>query len=636
MLAKKILEKYWGYSKFRSLQQEIVESALQNQDTIALLPTGGGKSVCFQVPAIIKDGITIVVSPLIALMKDQVEQLKKRGIPAVAIHSGLSYREIDILLDNCVLGHVKLLYVSPERLKSELLIERAKRMQVAMLVVDEAHCISQWGYDFRPSYHEIPDFRKLFPSVPVMALTATATPEVRKDIEEKLELKDAKTFVSSFKRDNLSYSSFEEENKEAKLVDIMRKVPGSAIVYVKTRKRTKEIASLLYKAGISVDFYHAGLSNKERSQKQDAWVENRVRVIVSTNAFGMGIDKPDVRLVVHMDLPETLEAYFQEAGRAGRDGGKAYGVLLYNQTDLEELPLRVEEAYPQVDFIKKVYQCLANFYKIAVGSSNLSEYDFDLEELCKTYQLPSKETYNAIKKLELEGFIQLNEAFYLPSRIHFNIDHAEMYAYLIANSKQEPVIKTLLRIYGGELYTYYVSINEAYVARQMQVSVDEVLRQLDYLKKTNAAEYDKQKNKPQVVFTTMRYDASKLPFSIQLYEKLKKGAVQKAASVSSYAVNPVVCRSVLLVSYFGEEKAEECGVCDNCLKRKKKEQGDELKSIKAKILSILNSGPMQGADLVKLFSTLQKEILQTALKELLDDEEIYYGGDSKLYLKNID
>ena len=633
MISVKVLEKYWGYQKFRPLQGEIVQSILDGKDTLAILPTGGGKSVCFQVPGLILDGVTIVITPLIALMKDQVEQLKKRHIPAVAIHSGLNRREIDILLDNCVYGGVKFLYVSPERLKSDLLIERAKLMKVAQLVIDEAHCISQWGYDFRPSYLEIATFAAIFPKVPVVALTATATPEARKDILEKLVLREPNIFVQSFRRDNLSYSSFEEESKDKRLISILRSVHGSAIIYTRSRKRCQDLTTWLNRQGIPASFYHAGLSNKDRAHRQDMWIQNQSRVMVATNAFGMGIDKPDVRLVIHLDLPDTLEAYFQEAGRAGRDGRKAYAVALYNLNDIDELHKAMEESFPEVEFIKKVYQCLANYFKIAVGSSNLAEYDFDIEAFSTTYTLPVRKTYHAIKKLELEDFIQMNEAFYLPSRLNFLISHSDMYAFLIANRKVEALMKTLLRLYGGELYNNFVSINETYVSRQSGISIDEILKQLDYLQKSDVIVYEKQKNKPQIVFTRMRYDANKLPFDSAFYEKLKTNAIQKASAVASYIQNPVTCRSVLLSAYLGETDADACGVCDNCLKKKKQENSEALDLLKYRLLEALHKGPVTLKDWSDRMTTSDKETLKLIITQLLEDEVAFYGADGKLYLK---
>ena len=405
-----ILKQYWNYDSFRPLQEDIIQSILSRRDTLALLPTGGGKSVCFQVPALAKEGVCIVVTPLIALMKDQVEQLKRRRIMAAAIYSGMNWHEIDIVLDNCIHGTTKFLYVSPERLRTDIFLTRVKQMKVSLLAIDEAHCISQWGYDFRPAYLQIAAFRQLLPAVPLIALTASATDPVKIDICEKLEMREPAVFQSTFARANLSYSAFFEENKDARLLRILQNVQGSSIIYVRNRRRTKDVADWLNRNGIRADFYHAGVPNKQRSEKQEAWIRNRSRVMVATNAFGMGIDKPDVRSVIHIDLPDTLEAYYQEAGRVGRDGQRAYAVALYSQRDLDELARNVDQKYPPIDLLRRVYQALSNYYKVPVGGGEFDTFDFDLQDFTGTFGLPLSETHFAIKLIEEEGFVQLSEA----------------------------------------------------------------------------------------------------------------------------------------------------------------------------------------------------------------------------------
>ncbi|MDB5241899.1 MAG: RecQ family ATP-dependent helicase, partial [Spirosoma sp.] len=417
MTTRQILQQFWGYTTFRPLQEDVVNTVLARQDALVLMPTGGGKSVCFQVPTLAMKGVCLVVTPLIALMKDQVEQLRRRGIPAAAIYSGMNYREIDTTLDNCIYGNIKFLYLSPERLRTEIVIERTKLMTVCLLAVDEAHCVSAWGYDFRPPYLQIAEFRALIPDTPVIALTASATPEVQTDILDKLAMQSPAVFRQTFARPNLSYSVLLEENKEDRLRRILERVPGSAIVYVRSRKQTQQVAQMLIRQNITADFYHAGLTNEQRSAKQDAWIQNKTRVVVATNAFGMGIDKPDVRVVVHLDIPDSLEAYYQEAGRAGRDGQKAYAVMLYTTGDLENLLFRTEQLYQPVAMLRRVYQAIANYTAVPLGGGEFSSYDFDLSTFTTTFSLPSQETHYALKQLQLEGFIQLNENYFQPSKL---------------------------------------------------------------------------------------------------------------------------------------------------------------------------------------------------------------------------
>ncbi|MGB3616575.1 MAG: RecQ family ATP-dependent DNA helicase, partial [Catalinimonas sp.] len=492
-----ILKQYWGYDRFRPLQEEIIRSVLGGRDTLALLPTGGGKSVCFQVPALARDGLCLVVSPLIALMKDQVEQLRRRRVPAYALYSGIHPREIDVTLDNCVWGRAKFLYVSPERLQTDLLRERLKKMRVNLLAVDEAHCVSQWGYDFRPPYLEIGAFRDEFlADVPCVALTATATPAVRDDIADKLHLRDPAAFRKSFARANLSYSCFEEEDKRRRLLQILRNVPGTSVVYVRNRRRTREVAENLRQHQITADFYHAGLSVEERGRRQDAWLHNRTRVMVATNAFGMGIDKPDVRTVVHLDLPDSLEAYYQEAGRAGRDQKKAYAVALYDGQDLHELDRRAGQAYPAPEVLRRVYQALANYCKVAVGSSELASYELDLGAFQKAYQLPPVETYHALKRLEQEGLLQFNESFHQPSRLWLQVDNKSLYEFQVAHRHLDTVIKLLLRAYGGELFGQFVNVDERQIAHHLRTEVPTVQKLLAGLQAQGVAVYEPRSDRP--------------------------------------------------------------------------------------------------------------------------------------------
>lgn len=584
-----ILEQVFGYKEFRPVQLDIVMAALEGRDCLALLPTGGGKSVCFQVPALVKEGICVVVSPLIALMKDQVDNLRRRGILAAAVYSGMSKREIDTVLDNCIYGNYKFLYVSPERLKTEIFIERFKRMKVNLLAIDEAHCISQWGYDFRPPYLEIAQIRQYHPQVPCLALTASATLQVKQDIINKLELKNPAVYMRSFSRKNLSYSVRLVENKLEKAIEILQKIPGTAIVYMRNRKGTKEIASVLQQMGISATFYHAGLDNQLREERQQAWKNNKVRVMVATNAFGMGIDKPDVRLVVHLDLPENLENYYQEAGRGGRDELKAYAVLLTNEQDLKVLEERAALAYPPTDFLKKVYQSLANYYRMAVGSGLMVSFDFDLAQFTSTYNLDVLTTYNAVKVLQEEALVELSESFFSPSSIRFLVDHGKLYEFQIANAKLDPLVKVLLRSYGGELFVEYIKIQESKLSKAMNLPESEIVRQLEQMDKQGVLAYDKRKDQPQITFLTERYDAGKLPLNLKRIEERRQNAISKAASMIAYVKNASLCRSIQISQYFGEETDEICGICDVCVQKKRLShpKGDEVKN---RIIQTLKDG----------------------------------------------
>lgn len=629
-----VLKQYWGYDRFRPVQEEAIRSVLDGNDTLLLLPTGGGKSVCFQVPALVMDGVCIVVTPLIALMKDQVEQLKRRDIPAAAIHSGMNRHEIDITLDNCIHGQTKFLYVSPERLRTDIMIERTKHMKVCLLAVDEAHCISAWGYDFRPSYLLISDFRQLLPDVPVMALTATATEQVQIDIMNKLEMKSARVFRRSFARANLSYSTFLEENKERKLLQILKNVPGTAIVYVRTRKRTKELANWLTKQGIRATGYNAGLPFKERSERQAAWIKNEVGVVVATNAFGMGIDKPDVRVVVHFDLPDNLEAYYQEAGRAGRDEKKAFAVALYDKIDLEELAENVERKYPAMDVLRRVYQSLANYYKIHVGGGELVSHVFDIQHFTGIFGLAVNETHYALKLLEEEGFIQLSENFNDPARLHFQVDNRQLYDFQIRNPELDSFVKLLLRIYGGELFTEYVRISENELAQIYFVLEAEVIKKLNFLHERGIVDYEPRRDKPQLMFLTPRYEASQLPLNVFEIERRRERDRQKARAVIQYASNTNRCRTILLLEYFNEMDGSDCGVCDVCIKNKKSETSHEIDEVLGnKMLHYLKSfGAVTPRALSQIFEEVTEKTFLHTLKYLIEEEIIQYDPEGKLIL----
>ncbi len=629
-----ILKNYWGYDQFRPLQEEIIQSVLAKRDTLALLPTGGGKSLCFQIPALAQEGVCIVVTPLIALMKDQVEQLRRRKIMAAAIYSGMNWHEIDIVLDNCIHGTTKFLYVSPERLRTDIFLARAKMMKINLLAIDEAHCISQWGYDFRPSYLQIIDFRKLIPTVPVIALTATATEPVKLDICEKLEMQAPAVFQATFARSNLSYSAFFEENKDARLVRILQNVPGSAIIYVRNRRRTKEVSDQLNRQGIRSEFYHAGVPNKQRSEKQEAWIRNRVRVMVATNAFGMGIDKPDVRVVIHIDLPDNLEAYYQEAGRAGRDGQKAYAVALYSPKDLNELQRNVAQKYPPIELLRRVYQALANFYRVPVGGGELEYFDFDLQEFTGTFGLPVSETHYALKLLEEEGFVQLSEAYNSSSKIHIVVDNRALYDLQLKYPQYDSFIKLLLRMYGGEVFTQFVHISETAIGQKHYSMESDVVKLLQNLHDLGVLVYEKQKDKPQLSFLTPRYDAAMMPINALSIQERQETDLKRIEAVSNYVQHSTRCRTQLLQQYFGEQTDAACGICDNCLAKKKKTPSNpDNGKLKSEILRLLGLSPLTPQQLVASFGIKNEQAAIDTIRELLEDEVVIYEGEGTLRLR---
>jgi len=631
MLPIDVLRQYWGHDQFRPQQAEVIQSVLEGRDTLALLPTGGGKSVCFQVPALCREGICIVISPLIALMKDQVQNLKKKGIPALAIYAGMSYRDIDRLLDNCVYGEIKFLYLSPERLVSDLAIARIRQMKVNLIAVDEAHCISQWGYDFRPPYLEIAKIREFFPKIPVLALTATATPEVVSDIQEKLAFEEAQVFQSSFSRPNLAYIVRASEAKEDQLIDILQKVPGSGVVYVRNRRRTKEIAQLLQKKRISADFYHAGLTPDERSSKQDAWVAGRTRIMVSTNAFGMGIDKPDVRTVVHLELPDSLEAYFQEAGRAGRDGQKSYAVLLYNSGDRRSLEYQYEQAFPSLDEARKVYRALGSFFQLALGGGQGESYDFDIAAFCQNYQLEVIRVFNCLKLLEQEGLISLSEAVYTPSTLLIKVDKERLYDYQLKNPALDKLLKIILRSYQG-VFSNYVNFSEKKLTEYTKTSAELLQKQLLLMQQDQILEYNPQKDKPQLSFLRPREDANHLSFDTKLYNFRKTRHAERIKKAIAYA-EVSICRSQQLLHYFGEKDAPVCGVCDVCLQRKKQALDNEsFERLRQKITRLLSDEALPVKELVDSFAPkMHSDVLETLT--FMQQEGLIEEKNGKLYVR---
>ncbi len=629
-----ILKKHWGYDAFRPLQETIIQSVLEGIDTLALLPTGGGKSICFQVPALAKEGLCIVVSPLIALMKDQVENLKKRNIRAVAVTSAMHRNEMDVALDNCAYGSYKFLYVSPERLATDLFRERLKKMNVSLLAVDEAHCISQWGYDFRPSYLRIAELREMLPRVPVLALTATATPVVAKDIQKKLLFSKANLLKKSFERKNLAYVVQKEEDKQARLLKICAKVSGTGIVYVRHRKKTEETAKFLKRHLVAADFYHAGLGAKERDEKQTAWIKNKTRVIVCTNAFGMGIDKPDVRFVVHLDLPDCIEAYFQEAGRAGRDEKRSYAVLLYSETDKLNLQHNLEQGFPPADEIKKIYQALGNHFQLAIGAGENAVFDFDIQDFSRAYKLHAGTVFHALKFLEKEGYLVLGDSWFQPSRIKFIIGKQGLYNFQVASPKFDAFIKLLLRSYGGEAFGDFVRIDEAEIARRAGCKEAEAVEMLKQLDRSGVIAYAPQSETPRITFTLPRADTRNLKLSKENYSTLKARAQERMAEITRYASSARTCRSRMLLAYFGETDVKDCGVCDVCIEKRKKElSSEEFQAISGELKHLLGKKRFPLQELVGSVKTARETKTLLVIQWMIDNDELRYDEANKLQLK---
>lgn len=562
-----ILYRYWGYETFRPLQEDIIKSILEGKDTLALMPTGGGKSITYQVPGLYLDGTCIVVTPLIALMKDQVDTLRGLDIKASYIHSGMTYREMITTLDNCILGKYKFLYVSPERLSTSLFQDKLKDMSISLLVIDEAHCISQWGYDFRPDYLKIAELRQKIPQIPVLAVTATATPEVAKDIQEKLLFRAENVFRKSFRRSNLRYVVRYNEDKMQQLVYILSRIQGSAIVYVRSRRQTKEVAELLYREGVSVQFYHAGIDPEEKEARQQAWKEGRSRVMVATNAFGMGIDKPDVRLVVHLDMPSSPEEYYQEAGRAGRDGNTAYAVLLYSPTDKSKLHKRVADMFPEKEFITRVYEALCNYLQIAEGSGINTVRDFDLNLFCSVFKFPILPTYHALKILEQSGYIEYVEEAESQSRVMVTVQRDELYRLKVDDADTDTVLQCLLRSYTG-LFADYIFIKESLIERRTGLPSQTIYESLIYLGKLHILHYIPRKRMPFIYFSRSRTALKYLEIPRSAYEERKKRFSARIERILQYAMCDNVCRERLLLEYFGEENTGDCGGCDVCQKKK--------------------------------------------------------------------
>lgn len=626
-LFHQILHDYWGYSSFRPLQEQIIQSVWEGRDTLGLMPTGGGKSLTFQVPVMGMKGICLVVTPLISLMKDQVDNLRERGIKAAAVYSGMSREEIITTLENCIFGDYKFLYVSPERLSSDIFITKLQAMDVCLLVVDESHCISQWGYDFRPSYLKISGIRRLLEGVPVLALTATATKEVVDDIQEKLLFKEKNLFQKSFVRENLSYVVRNADNKLAELIHILQTVPGTSIVYVRSRKQTKEIALSLKKAGIMADFFHAGLSHEEKIYKQNAWKLDECRVIVATNAFGMGIDKPDVRTVIHMDLPNSPEEYFQEAGRAGRDEERSYAIILYTAADSTKLKKRITDAFPERDFILRVYEALGNYYQVAVGAGYNDVYDFSLHEFCVPFKLPFLQTHHALKILELAGYIEYTEEIDLRSRIQFLIYRDEMYSLRLDKDSDE-LLHAILRNYTG-VFSDDVYIDESMLAVRTGKSRKEVTEKLISLSRLRYIRYIPQKKTPFIVFTTSREETQFVSISRAVYEERKKRFEKRIHSMIGYVEEKAVCRSRMLLIYFDEKNPRDCGCCDVCLKKNETGLSNyEFRRIKEQVEMLLGDGqPRRINNLVDSVADENTEKVIWVIRFLIDAGELTLEDD---------
>ena len=626
-----ILRQYWGHTQFRPLQEDIIRSVLDGKDTLALLPTGGGKSVCFQVPAMAMDGICIVVSPLIALMKDQVENLKKRGIAAEAVYTGMNPAELRLTLEKAVKGELKFLYISPERLKNKQMKENISSMDVCLLAVDEAHCISQWGYDFRPPYLEIAAIRPLLPEgTPVLALTATATPEVAADIQEKLQFREPNLFQKSFVRENLTYFVFKEENKERRLLNIIARTPGSGIVYVRNRRKTQEVAAALQRHNVSADFYHAGLGLKERERKQTLWTLGHTRIIVATNAFGMGIDKPDVRFVVHLDLPDTLEAYFQEAGRGGRDGKQAYAVLLYEQADLNELEHNFENSFPPLSQIKSIYDALGSYCQLPVSNGAGATFTFDNSDFAhKTGNKPIV-TYNALKFIERAGLIVFTDPYQDASKLYFNCDREQLYRFQVENKFYDPLIKLLLRSYTG-LFTQFTRIDEFEISRRASIPLETLVSMLRKLDESGILIYEERSELPKLTWLENRVESRHLPIPDSVYKERKIVAKKRMDAVMHYVTSISPCRSKQLVAYFGEKDSVRCGKCDVCLNRNRTQLSEwEFDELLERIKPLLKQTPISIEELTQT-TDIQEEKLIKIIRWLLDNGKIVQDERKKLH-----
>lgn len=619
-----ILEKFWGFKSFRAKQEEIINNILAQKDTLALLPTGGGKSLCYQVPALAMDGICLVISPLVALMKDQVSQLQKRNVKAIAISGGMNHKELDIALDNCIYGNIKLLYLSPERLQSELVRERINKMKLSFIAVDEAHCISQWGYDFRPSYLQIAEIRELKPKTPILALTATATKQVAKDIQEKLTFKSNNIIQKSFKRENLAYMVLEENHKMDRTHKMLLKIKGSAIIYVRSRKRAYELSRELNNLGINSLFYHAGLPPSERDANQTKWMNNNVRVMVATNAFGMGIDKPDVRLVIHLQNPDTTEAYFQEAGRAGRDGKKSFAVSLFQKSELENSIDRFKENYPSSKEVRKIYQHLADYLQIAIGDGYEQTFDFSIDEFCKNYKLNNSKCVKALHILEKENLIKYDSNNTPLSTINIVCSSNTIINYQSPNSKKIELLQLILRLYPG-VFDEPAEIKERSLAIKLNQESNYIHKLLNQLDQESVIKYRQRATCGKIIFSSARHASNHLPIAKSHFEERKTLLIKKLQSMNDYLSNTDYCRSKMLLDYFDEKESEDCGICDVCIAHQSHTK-EFQSNIKEELLSNLKENPVDISTFVAKYSKIQENIILDIIQELISEQILIKKG----------
>lgn len=619
---QEILKQYWGYDSFRDLQEEIITSIGEGKDTLGLMPTGGGKSITFQVPALAQEGICIVITPLIALMKDQVQNLRKREIKALAIYSGMTRQEILTALENCIFGNYKFLYISPERLDTEIFRTKLRLMKVSMITVDESHCISQWGYDFRPAYLKIAEIRELLPEVPVLALTATATPEVVTDIQARLKFREGNVFRMSFERKNLAYIVRKTDNKTKELLYILQRISGSAIIYVRNRHRTKEITELLMNEGITADFYHAGLDNAVKDLRQKRWQSGEVRVMVATNAFGMGIDKPDVRIVLHLDLPDSPEAYFQEAGRAGRDGEKAYAVILYSKSDKTTLHKRVVDTFPDKEYILNVYEHLQYYYQMAMGDGFQCIREFNLEEFCRKFKYFPVPVDSALKILTQAGYLEYTDEQDNSSRILFTIRRDELYKLREMGKEAEALIQSILRSYTG-VFTDYAYISEESLAVRTGLTRQQIYNILVTLTKRRIVDYIPRKKTPYIIYTRERLELRFLHIPASVYEERKARYEARIKAMEEYVTTENICRSRMLLRYFGEKNEHNCGQCDVCLSKRATDNLSEesYEEVKRQILDLLSHSPLTPAETADQIKA-EKEDIGQVIRYLLDEGEL--------------
>lgn len=626
---QQILTKYWGFSNFRPLQEDIIKSVVGGKDTLGLMATGGGKSVTFQVPALAMEGICLVITPLISLMKDQVMRLEQKGIKAASIYAGMSSSEIGIVIENCIYGDFKFLYISPERIGTELFRTKAEKLNVNLITVDEAHCISQWGYDFRPSYLKISDLREFYPDIPILALTATATMDILDDIQDQLKFRQKNVMRASFERKNLAFNAIEEEDKLNRLVKLVKKTDGTGIIYVRSRKRTREVAEELHRNNITVTFYHAGLDHDVRENRQKDWTTGKVRVIVATNAFGMGIDKADVRFVIHYEIPDSIESYFQESGRAGRDGKNASATIFFNDTDKVKMDRRVQTSFPEINEIKRIYEALGNYFQIPVGGGKGGVYDFNILDFSSRFKINMIIAYNSLKVLEREGYLVLTEEIQNLTKVHFIINRDDLYKFQVANLKFDSFIKLLLRSYTG-LFNEYVGISEQFLSQNVNIKIDDVINYLKKLSALKIISYIPRKKTPFVIYTEERLEQKNLFISHESYIKRKEGFVLRQENIWQYANLHAKCRSQYLLSYFGEKNAARCGKCDICTRRNELDLSQyEFDLIITQLKELLQGKTLRLEDVID-FIDFEEDKVVKVVRFLLENGKVQYSGSQSL------